>query len=593
MFKYFTFFPVIIIVFANLMSRVAKSNLGVELDHHSQTVSQLRRGNGSHLFPTTKLCFIVSLIWYDASEKNGIHHQLGGILTDRIIITSWAPDFSHGKESRGYCVLGFDLKNLGKSQVIPWRTALEKPINFNMESGGYNFTKLPVVSQSLDQKYTPVCKNITEWRKQPKLDAYLFFLANDALIYTRIASLDFSYAHFNRGPVEGVYPFLNFLLVLHNCTDSSTYEKCTRDLCIYKRTAEGSPIIYNDEFHGIYFEQNVDHSCAKGKSMDVVYGSRVNFYAKWINDVKGLLEKDMKKERYSRLTPFVMFYGDEGKNEVLGVMTFLGENFAITDHLDESNPKKLLKVLPGVTKFNGNRIDWSTGIQIKSTSNYSTKTQVTIVELESPVISKRQYKINLPTTLFPVDGSRCEVMTFEKNNKTKILHEMPVLLWDYRQCKKYVKQLSTKQFCIRLDGDAQNRNHCVITSGSPVICNGQVTGIVNRAENRCQTEKPRICTNVFELLDWVLDKVHDEPLSKRIATNIEDIKERMKMKKKKKKNIKKKDDGNGQCHSAVFITRPVGLTNQACQETNHLQASLADNATFFSVRSVKCRSTPF
>uniref|UniRef100_A0A1A9ZCF0 Uncharacterized protein n=1 Tax=Glossina pallidipes TaxID=7398 RepID=A0A1A9ZCF0_GLOPL len=116
--------------------------------------------------------FVVSLVWYDASEANGIHHQLGGIHGKDIIVTNWAPDLFPGRESRVYCVLGFNLeeKTLG-DRVISWRTTvnayripvimtkrpeakeiykialvkLEKPVQLDVEIGGYNFRKLPDV----------------------------------------------------------------------------------------------------------------------------------------------------------------------------------------------------------------------------------------------------------------------------------------------------------------------------------------------------------------------------------------------------------------------------------------------------------------
>lgn len=115
------------------------------------------------VFPKKEPCYVASPVWYDAREAN---HQMGAILSDRIIVTSRAPDFSHRRECRRYCILGFDLQEkMSKDRVIPWRTAvsadarpvimksstkvkktfkitlikLEKPITLGKLYGEYNY----------------------------------------------------------------------------------------------------------------------------------------------------------------------------------------------------------------------------------------------------------------------------------------------------------------------------------------------------------------------------------------------------------------------------------------------------------------------
>uniref|UniRef100_A0A1A9VJG4 Uncharacterized protein n=1 Tax=Glossina austeni TaxID=7395 RepID=A0A1A9VJG4_GLOAU len=536
------------------------------------TYDDMRAGRGIQDFPTSQDCFVVSLLWYDARQANGIHRQLGGILSDRIIITSWAPDFSHGRETRGYCVLGFNLEepNL-EDRVIPWRTAvsaderpviirsipeakktfkialvkLEKAITLGQKYGDYTFNKLPDINKEQEDSFATLPEIPM---RNAKYEAAVFILEKNKLQFAPMIALHSDYYRLV-GPVKNEIAFRFCAL----------YLKDGRRDCTYSLRAEGSPIIHNNSFLGInfYHKLGTDLCGNPKKTYDILMASRVNFYANWINHVKDLLEKDDKKVRYSRLSPFVMFYGDESKKKVLGLMTFLGENFTITHYLPEKNTETL-KVLPGIKQLNP-PFDWSKGIAIKNVSNYPGKTQLAVVELENEIEDKRQFKINLPTTLYPIYGSQCEIMTildettksdehtyrnnFNFGNETKILHEVPVILWNYRECKRYVRGLKKDQFCIRLDGDVVNRNHCaLITAGNPVICNGQVTGIVNNPEHPCKAEKPRICTNVFELLDWVLEKMRDEQLSKRINIDMEEKKDQkmmmMKKKKKKKKNLK-------------------------------------------------------
>ncbi|KAL9890642.1 uncharacterized protein ACN427_009531 isoform 2-T2 [Glossina fuscipes fuscipes] len=565
-----------------------------------KTVSNARNGIYFEDFPKSKSCVVVSLVWYNASEDNGIHHQLGGILSDRIIITSWAPDFSHERESRGYCVLGFDLTNgLTDDQIIPWRTVvsadnspaiiktkadaknvfkialinLERSITFGKEIGGYKFAALPSVNQ-LEQKYDNLQKKVS-FNTDTKLDAFLPFLNNNKLMVLRTALLhpDFLGDSKNiNGPLRKEAPFWSLVMYLRRYRHGNATQYKIHN-CDYMKGVEGSPMIYNHRLLGISFNHNYRRNCYyQGEAGnqpigDLLLSSRVDLYANWINRIKNVMEEDNKKVRYSRLSPFVMFYGNKDSKEVAGLLTFLGEKFAMTHYMDNSKLENL-RVLPGIKRLVP-PFDGSKGIAIADVRNYGGDTQLAIVELESE-INEGQYEIKLPATLYPISGSRCEIMTiltaktnreeltsrnnFDFSDDAQILHEVRVIPWDYRECKRYMNELKENQFCIRLDGDVQNRNHCeLITAGNPVICNGQVTGIVNDPEPPCKPHKPRICTNVFQLLDWVREKMQDESLSSYVEEKEEQKEIKKKKKKKKGKSIKKKDDGNGRCHPAIFI----------------------------------------
>ncbi|KAL9896470.1 uncharacterized protein ACN2A1_006845 isoform 1-T1 [Glossina fuscipes fuscipes] len=617
MFKKFKFIFFFIIFFANVISILAKVDFANSLlQSKSVTVDTVRKNAMQfEQFPKDQPCVVVSLVWYNASEDNGIHHQLGGILSDRIIITSWAPDFSHERESRGYCVLGFDLTNgLRDDQIIPWRTVvsadnspaiikksadaknvfkialinLERSITFGKEIGGYKFAALPSITQ-LEEKYDDLPKkDSTNYNR--KLDAFLPFLdgkEKKQLMVARIAPFHPDYLRDYKKfyePQGKEAPFWAFNLFFRskNQNEYSTHMSETarkklykRGNCDYQKGGEGSPIIYNHRLLGINFYhavpgrhcQSIDTYSQIGGSTDTLLASRVDLYANWINRIKNVMEEDNKKVRYSRLSPFVMFYGNKDSKEVGGLVTFLGEKFAMTHYMDNSKLENL-RVLPGIKRLVP-PFDGSKGIAIADVRNYGGDTQLAIVELESE-INEGQYEIKLPATLYPISGSRCEIMTiltaktnreeltsrnnFDFSDDAQILHEVRVIPWDYRECKRYMNELKENQFCIRLDGDVQNRNHCeLITAGNPVICNGQVTGIVNDPEPPCKPHKPRICTNVFQLLDWVRKEMQDESLSSYIEEKEEQKEIKKKKKKKKGKNIKKKDDGNGRCHPAIFI----------------------------------------
>ncbi|KAL9895744.1 uncharacterized protein ACN2A1_006393 isoform 1-T2 [Glossina fuscipes fuscipes] len=487
MFKNLKFFIFLLIFFINLISSLANAKFAEGLLNWTASITQLRRGNVFRNFPTKEPCFVVSLVWYSASEENQIHHQLGGILSERIIITTWAPDFSHERESMGYCVLGFNLTHDG-NEFIPWRIAvsadegpvimekkgdgkhffkitliwLEKPIILNTYIGGYNFTALPPVDQSVEKGYTTLPKDITDlWNRTERNEGCVPFLEKNVLRYARITVIDPNGSYKNlygTGPVKQEAPFLPFALPV------SRLEEPRCRLCEHLRGGEGSPIIHKGEFYGLYFHQLIRKICCESKEYHVLAASRVNFYAKWINHVKAMLENDGKKVRYSRLSPFVMFYGNESSGEVMGLLTFLGEKFAITHHLDENNVKAL-QVLPGIKKLDSGFVGEKRIAIKKVTNSVPGETQLALVELVSEINDGHQFEINLPTTLYPIYGSKCEIMTILNKNTnsdeitsrnnfvfgsdTKILHEVRIIRWNYRECKRYIRGLKENQFCLR------------------------------------------------------------------------------------------------------------------------------------------------
>ncbi|KAI9579591.1 hypothetical protein GQX74_000379 [Glossina fuscipes] len=281
----------------------------------NKTVGSVRNGIYFEPFPKNMSCVVVSLVWYDANEDNGIHHQLGGILSDRIIITSWAPDFSHERESRGYCVLGFDLtKGLTDDQVIPWRTVvsadnspaiikksadaknvfkialinLERSIPFGKYIGGYKFAALPSVNQSKGN-YENLHKIPSSIKNTTHLNAFLPFLHGSQQKQLMVARALLLHPDFLRDyrkfyePQGKEAPF--WMLIMYIRGGGSGQLEYRRNNCAYMRGVEGSPIIYNHGFLGINFYHEHRRNCMyKGTSddllvSDTLLASRVDLYA--------------------------------------------------------------------------------------------------------------------------------------------------------------------------------------------------------------------------------------------------------------------------------------------------------------------------
>uniref|UniRef100_A0A1A9VEM0 Rieske domain-containing protein n=1 Tax=Glossina austeni TaxID=7395 RepID=A0A1A9VEM0_GLOAU len=208
---------------------------------------------------------------------------------------------------------------------------------------------LPPVDHSVEESYRTLPTGVRRWAADgSKFDAVLPVAVDNELKLAPIVALHSDYGSIY-GPVKKERAFRISALFLKTITGVINRG------CEYLLLAEGSPDLRKDGFLGIYFNQRIrTDRCGSSTSHVILLASRVNLYANWINHLKGLLQKNDKKVRYSRLSPFFIFYGDGSKKKVLDLL-----------YLDVKNTETL-KVLPGIKQLDANEFDGSMGIEVKN-----------------------------------------------------------------------------------------------------------------------------------------------------------------------------------------------------------------------------------
>ncbi|XP_054478220.1 trypsin-like [Anoplopoma fimbria] len=142
---------------------------------------------------------------------------------------------------------------------------------------------------------------------------------------------------------------------------------------------------------------------------------------------------------------------------------------------------------------------------------------IMLIKLFHPVeVTKAVAPIPLPTGC-PVAGTPCSVSGWGNTAKDGDNVYMPVLLQcldvpivDDQDCKKaYPDMISPRMMCAGyMDG---GRDTCNGDSGSPLVCNGEVHGLVSWGQGCAQPNYPGVYVKVCELLYWIEDNMAANP----------------------------------------------------------------------------------
>ncbi|XP_038174778.1 trypsin-4 isoform X3 [Arvicola amphibius] len=132
---------------------------------------------------------------------------------------------------------------------------------------------------------------------------------------------------------------------------------------------------------------------------------------------------------------------------------------------------------------------------------------IMLIKLKSPAILNSQVStISLPRSC-PSTGAQCLVSGW--GNTVKLGSKYPAIL----QCleapvlsanscnKSYPRKITSNMFCLGfLEG---GKDSCDGDSGGPVICNGEIQGIVSWGTGCAMRGKPGVYTKVCNYLSWI------------------------------------------------------------------------------------------
>nr|ART88741.1 serine protease [Azemiops feae] len=146
---------------------------------------------------------------------------------------------------------------------------------------------------------------------------------------------------------------------------------------------------------------------------------------------------------------------------------------------------------------------------LSSSGKYEWDKDIMLIRLNSPVHESTHIApLSLPSSS-PTVGSVCRIMGWGSITITKVTHpDVPhcanINILNHAVCQKVYPGLleKSKTLCAGiLEGGTDS---CEGDSGGPLICNGQIQGIVSAGGDPCAKPRvPALYINVFDYTDWI------------------------------------------------------------------------------------------
>ncbi|KAM3830127.1 vaa serine proteinase homolog 1 isoform 2-T2 [Vipera latastei] len=134
---------------------------------------------------------------------------------------------------------------------------------------------------------------------------------------------------------------------------------------------------------------------------------------------------------------------------------------------------------------------------------------IMLIRLKRPVNDSTHITpLSLPSSP-PSVGSVCRIMGWGTITTTKVTYpDVPhcanINMFDYSVCQKVYRKLPEKSRTLCAGILQGGIDSCKVDNGGPLICNGQIQGIVSWGGYPCaQPDKPALYTNVFDYTDWI------------------------------------------------------------------------------------------
>uniref|UniRef100_A0A1A9WU93 Peptidase S1 domain-containing protein n=1 Tax=Glossina brevipalpis TaxID=37001 RepID=A0A1A9WU93_9MUSC len=479
--------------------------------------------------PSDKPTYLVRLTWFDQKERRW-EVVTGVILKEDIILTQYAPDLSNTK-SVGYCLLTFNSDGVRSKDVRIWKQAARR----------YD-------SQKKDEYYITLVKLIT------KIDLNGNFMSLSIFDLETLPNCGERVIVFTPSNNEFVYTVANMsckhriggAFINHNDNRFCITVEKKPLACELTNLLRGSPVLYDDQIIGVA-DHNVYLKCDTLVNKFVHVGEVIK-HKLWIKET---IEKLRITNIYSAISKHMVFYGVE--QQIKGVAVIIDQKHVLTNYASDGSFYNRFHFRDKVrtNSSNGNISDSiEYGFIVHGTPNLTIESRppadnvitykkrlptvtsslnandIKLIELDKDITFYRRARpIPLLEAKYPLKGAHCYVVTpftqdidhidFNYKNKFSFLeHEMKlseieVDLWTYAMCKDYVKYLTKDQFCMRIHREIDERDHCrYIRSGTPVICDSMLVGIVNELKS-CSQEMPRPCTNIHPYKEWINSKTRE------------------------------------------------------------------------------------
>uniref|UniRef100_A0A1A9WD01 Peptidase S1 domain-containing protein n=1 Tax=Glossina brevipalpis TaxID=37001 RepID=A0A1A9WD01_9MUSC len=237
--------------------------------------------------------------------------------------------------------------------------------------------------------------------------------------------------------------------------------------------------------------------------------------------------KPKEVEQFSTYSKHIIWFSwtryDAGR--IIGIGILIKDNVVLTNYADNLNINFLpfsnsvmvkLKgfAVYGLPRFVKNvpqhsLVDWMKAINYgQNLPPKSSETQIALIKLS------RRLNLNVKeVAVMRLPDKKLSITDLQKSNCVVIawgnlfyedLVETKAVVLDTDKCKRMIPELYSNAICIDIPDPSRSKTtHCDhFSNGSPLICNGILTGVVSR-QNPCNGSKPRICANVYKFRNWI------------------------------------------------------------------------------------------
>ncbi|XP_027716763.1 kallikrein-5 [Vombatus ursinus] len=154
------------------------------------------------------------------------------------------------------------------------------------------------------------------------------------------------------------------------------------------------------------------------------------------------------------------------------------------------------------------------GIQSFPHPNYTRpahSNDLMLIKLNQKIVGKKGIKpINI-TTQAPTAGAQCLVSGWGTTSSPQVhfpqvLQCLDITILSHEACRKaYPGEINSSMFCA---GDEDGKDSCQGDSGSPVVCNGVLQGLVSWGDIPCgKPNRPGVYTNLYPFNKWIKDTI--------------------------------------------------------------------------------------
>uniref|UniRef100_A0A1A9WUP5 Peptidase S1 domain-containing protein n=1 Tax=Glossina brevipalpis TaxID=37001 RepID=A0A1A9WUP5_9MUSC len=430
------------------------------------------------------------------------YRKIGTILSKDIVVTDYEQDFVNYAEPKKYGSIQFRSKNKLENTRRRWR----KTINY-INSGIYELNQpgIALVKINRDIKLERDSAEIINLSKSaPETGSICnvvgFDDSDDEIVQIQVTVVDRNKC---KERIPNLYNETLCIILPHH------------NHCHY--LLGGDPVICKGRLAGIVSRKDICNASFPRPCASIYH------LLSWIESTKQELHRYPPTvsalSAYSQHTVYLGWPNKYGAKTVMACGVILSENIVLTSYTNERENEEMYGknkkidgyIVFGIPKYLRNFPKVHLRSWSKST-NYESGTfpkpfgiQLAIIRTdENMKLNERANPMPLPGK--PVDvNAECVVVGL---GEAGVVVETKAIIMHRNKCVQILPNAYDGAICVDLPRDSDlEDSHCTLFfDGSPLVCNGELTGMISWQE-MCNGIKPRIAASIYKFKGWIMQSM--------------------------------------------------------------------------------------